>query len=292
MKTLVNLLLKVLPFIMVGYVLSKFRFKKSELYISRFINFALYFLVPVFVFITMWTAPLYENIRDSQYIVIVSVAVVFFGAAFARIYSKIFCVNFRDIALPIVFMNSAYLAIPVNTVLCGETGTFLSVVYNIVITLLYFSAGIIVVSGSVREIFRLPILYCALFGAVLNISGIHASPGLRSFSGILSGITLPVMLCLVGYQIKPVSVTVFRKVVLASLVRMAGGLFVALAICEIFGIIGAARTVCLVTSSMPSAINAYILSKKYNADFSFASSMITVGLILTLVIIPVAIWIK
>ena len=286
------LLLKVIPFIAAGYALKMLRFKRSELYVSRFVGFALYFLVPAFVFFTMWAAPLKENIRDSRFIAVSAVIVVASGAFFALVYSKLVAVKFKDTALPVIFMNSAYLAIPVNSAVGGPDGTFLSVVYNIVITLLHFSAGLAVVSGSFKEIFRLPILYFAVIGAVLNLSGVPASSGMKSFSALLSGITLPVMLCLVGYQIKPVSLGDFKKILMAVFIRMFGGLGVALAICEIFGIIGAARTVCLISSSMPSAVNAYLLSKKYNADYSFASSMITVGLVMSLIVIPLAIWIK
>ncbi len=292
MDILTGLLAGVLPFIAAGYALHLLRIKKAERYIGIFVDFSLYALVPAFVFFAVWTAPLGSHVNGAAAVAAVSLAVVACGAVFAFMFSKIYSMNFRDSALPVMFMNSAYLAIPLDAALAGKPGMFLGVVYNIVIMLLHFSAGIVIVSGSISEIFRVPVLYCAVLGAAANIAGMPVTAGVLGVSKALNGITLPAMLVLVGYQVTPVSLPDLKKIIWATLVRMLGGLAAALAICKIFGIIGDARTVCLVSSSMPSAINSYILAKKYDADFSFASSMITVGLVFSAVVVPVIIWIK
>jgi len=211
---------------------------------------------------------------------------------FAVVHSKIFKSNFRDVALPIIFMNSASLAIPLNTIFFGKDATFYAIIYNITLTVLYFTFGLRIVSGSIKEIFRLPVLYFAFFGIFLNLTGVKLSVGLFHFSEILSSVTLPVMLCLVGYQIRMVSVSVLKKVFAGVFFRMFGGLIVAYIFCRVFNITGTVKGVCLLTSSIPSAVNTYILSKKYDADYSFASSMIAVGLVMTLIVIPLVLWLK
>ena len=292
MDLLFNLLVKIIPYIFIGWIFTKLKFKNAELLINYFINFALYFLIPIFVFFAMWSAPLSENIVNAKSIFFTVLAVCFFGVLFALMYSKIFKSNFRDVALPIIFMNSAYLAIPLNTVFFGKDGTFYAIIYNVVLTVLHFTFGLWFVSGYIKEIFRLPVLYFAFFGIYLNLIGVKLSVGLLRFSEILSSVTLPVMLCLVGYQIRMVSVSVLKKVFAGVFFRMFGGLIVAYIFCEVFNITGVVKGVCLLTSSMPSAVNTYILNKKYDADYSFASSMITVGLVMTLIVIPLVLWLK
>jgi len=292
MDILFNLLARIIPYIFIGWIFTKLKFKNAELFVNYFVNFALYFLIPIFIFFAMWSAPLSENIVNARIVIFIVLTVCFFGVLFALLHSKIFESNFRDVALPIIFMNSAYLAIPLNTVFFGKDGTFYAIIYNITLTVLHFTFGLWFVSGSLKEIFRLPVLYFAFFGIFLNLTGIKLSVGLLHFSEILSSVTLPVMLCLVGYQIRTVSVSALKKVFAGVFFRMFGGLIVAYIFCEVFNITGTVKGVCLLTSSMPSAVNTYILNKKYDADYSFASSMIAVGLVMTLIVIPLVLWLK
>jgi len=292
MNLLFSLLARIIPYIFIGWIFIKLKFKNAELFVSYFVNLALYFLIPIFVFFAMWSAPLSENIINARIIIFTVIAVCFVGMLFAFLHSKIFKSNFRDIALPIIFMNSAYLAIPLNTIFFGKDGTFYAIIYNIILTILHFSFGLWFVSGSVKEIFRLPVLYFAFFGIFLNLTGVRLSDGLINFSELLSSVTLPVMLCLVGYQIHSINVSTLKKVFVGVFFRMFGGLIVAYIFCKVFNITGTVKGVCLLSSSMPSAVNTYILNKKYDADYSFASSMITVGLVMTLIVVPLILWLK
>ncbi|MBN1383696.1 MAG: hypothetical protein JW983_02280 [Elusimicrobia bacterium] len=291
MEILFNLVAKVIPFIIIGWILAKLKFDKAEIFLKYFIDFAMYFLFPVFMFFAMWSAPIKENLGNSGNIILVAAIIIFFGAVFALAYSRIFNMEFRNVALPIIFMNSAYLAIPLNTVFFGSMGTFYSILYNIIIAFFHFSVGLWIVSSSLKEVVRLPILYFAIFGILLNLTGNAMPTGLSRIPETLNIITLPIMLCFVGYQIKSVNFGIIKKILAAVSVRMVGGFIIALSLCEIFGLTGAVRGVCLISSSMPSAVNTYILTKKYDADSSFASSMIAVGTALSVFFIPVVLWI-
>lgn len=293
MNMVFKLIIGVIPYILIGWLFTKLKLSRADKCIKYFVNFALYFLIPVFIFFAMWKVPFRENLNNSKIIVLTASVVIFLGIAFAMVYSRIFHMKFKDVSLPVIFMNSAYLAIPVNTIFFGEAGTFYSIMYNVTILILHFTIGIWIVSGSVKEIFCLPVLYAAGLGIFMNLAGIKTAAGLVQFSKMLNAVTLPVMLCLVGYQIKPISFVLpggLKKVFVGVFIRMVGGFVVAFSFCEVLGITGAVRGVCLLSSSMPPAVNTYILTKKYGADFSFASSMIVIGLIMSLILIPVVLW--
>ena len=295
MEITLKLLTKIIPYIFIGWLFTKLKLKNTDLFIRYFVNFALYFLVPIFVFFAMWEAPLLTNVVNTRNVVFAVLVVFFFGVLFALCHSKIFGQSFRSVALPIIFMNSAYIAIPLNTVFFGTEGTFYAIIYNVGLTFLYFIFGVWFVSGSIKEMFRLPIMYLAIFGIFLNLSGIKLSTEIHHFSELLTAITIPVMLCLVGCQMRTDSIFCYKglkKVLTGVFMRMFGGLIVAYIFCRVFDITGVVKGVCLLTSAMPSAISSYIFSKKYDADYSFASSMITIGLIMTLVVIPIILWLK
>ncbi|HAM39039.1 MAG: hypothetical protein A2474_00945 [Elusimicrobia bacterium RIFOXYC2_FULL_34_12] len=291
MDILFNLVLKVLPYILIGYIFTKFKFGWEETFIKYFVIFAIYFLFPIFTFFNMWGTSFKGYLSNSLNIIYIVIIVLFFGAIFAVIYSKTFSLKFRNIAVPIIFMNSAYLAIPLNAIFFGEKGIYYGIMYNIFQTLLYNSIGLWILSGSIIEIFRLPMVYAAFLGILMSLNNIYVPSYLDSFSKILNVITLPIMLCLVGYQIKPVNKDMLKKIFIGVSARMVGGFLVAILFCEILKISGVTRAVCLLSSSMPSAVSSYIYTRKYNADYEFASSMIAVGLIMTLVLIPLILWV-
>src|SRR3989339_748690 len=251
MTILFDLVLKVLPYILIGYIFSRFKLDWDDKFIKYFVTFAIYFLFPIFTFFTMWKTPLRESLSNSVNIIYIVVIAIFFGAE----------------------------------------GTYYAIMYNIFQTLLYNSIGLWILSGSAIEIFRLPMVYAAFLGVLMSLKNIYIPPYLDNFGKILNIITLPIMLCLVGYQIKPVNKDILKKIFIGVSVRMIGGFLVAILFCKILKISGSARSVCLLSSSMPSAVSSYIYTRKYHADYEFASSMIAVGLIMTLVLIPLILWV-
>ena len=283
---------RVVPYIFLGWVLTKLKFAGAETLVKHFINFALYILIPLFTFFMMWAVPVSASLGNTRNVVIAVLVVFFAGVLFSVVHSKIFNESYRAVALPIIFMNTAYLAIPLNTIFFGQDGTYYSVVYNIVLTILTFTYGIWLVAGTVKEVFRVPVLYFAVLGVVLSSAGIKLSEGLIGFSRVLNAVTMPIMLCLVGYQLRTVKMSMLKKTAAGVFMRMFGGLAVAYLFCIVFSVTGIVRDVCLLSSAMPSAILAYILNKKYDADYSFASSMITVGMFVTIIIVPVILWLR
>jgi len=136
-----GLFLQVFLYIVVGYLLASFFQRRLEASLAYFIKFVLYFLFPSLILITMWQNS--AQVVATQKIVVVAVMVVISGHLWALFYSYVFKKNFRQISLPLIYMNTAYLAIPINTYLFGPLGTAVSIVYSVNITLLIFSIGYI-----------------------------------------------------------------------------------------------------------------------------------------------------
>lgn len=278
------LFLKIFFYIVIGYLIALFSRQRLEKIIKYFIQFALYFLFPAFILTTMWQ----NNFRllATQKIIIIVLATVIAGHFWALIFARLFKKKFRQISLPLIYMNTAYLAIPINTYLFGSLGTAASIVYSINITLLIFSIGLYLIGDSDnsvsrwREILQLPILYAAFLGIFLNWQQISIPKFILPFSNILQKVTLSVMLIFVGYQLKSAYEDLFLTALWGTLFRMFGGLIVSFLFVKILGLTGPVAGVCLVTSSMPSAINTYILSKRFGGDAHLAAGMIFWGILL------------
>jgi len=185
-------------------------------------------------------------------------------------------------------MNSAYLAIPVNTYLWGTTGTNYSVMYNLVVTLVNFTIGVWWVSPrrSLKTILEIPVVYAVLAGVILNWLAVKPVPLVLRSESIVSDITLPLMLIFVGYRLDSARTVAFGKVAAGVLLRMAGGLAAGSAAVLVLHLTGPAAGVCLLTSSMPAAVLSYVLAERFNADAGFAAATVFAGTCVAFASIP------
>jgi len=283
---------KVFSFIILGFITGFLLKKRLERFIKIAINAFLYVVMPVFVLQIMWTSNI--SLIDLKEVPSVALGVCVAGAGFAYIMSKLQKLEFRDVCLPVVFMNSAYLAIPVNLLVFGYRGGALTILYNIVITLVHFTVGIWWVRRPgkpvMAEIFAVPILYIAILGLLLNISGIPPLGIVKKAELYLSVFVLPMMLVFVGIRLSFIKIGKIRHAIVGVLYRMAGGFFVGWFLSELFSLTGTARGVVIITSAMPSAVSTYLVSEKFETDSQLTASMVALGTVLSIISVPFIAW--
>lgn len=285
-KLVWDLVSRVFVFIGVGMILEYIARKKGEKLVKGFVWFALNILIPVFMFFAMWAGEI--SFFSAKKILAAAILVVSGGIVLAVMWSRVRNMPFRQQCLPIIFMNSAYLAIPVNTILWGREGTIYAIIYNVVITIIHFTFGIWMVNkgSNIKEILGIPVIYAIAAGILLNYSGVRL-PGLMfEFNKAVSAITLPVMLVFVGFRLAGISIKMIGPAFGGVVLRMLGGWFLGLAGVILFNITGPAAAVCMITSSMPPAVNTYILSERFKSDYHFASAAIFIGTLLSLISVP------
>ena len=287
MITLVSSLLSnVFIFIIVGILTGIVIRKEGEKYARMAIWFILYVLIPLFIFDTIWTNSI--SFANTWKTVATAFFVIFGGALLVFIWSKFKNIPFKKYALSVSFMNSAFLAIPISALLWGNTGAQYAIIYNVVPTVCIFTIGVFWASGksSLEEIFKLPEIYAIIFGFVFYFLKIHPPEILAQGLGQLSHFTLSAVLIFVGYRIAKIRVSIVKDAVIGVVIRIFGGWLLALAAVNILSIPYPERGICIMSSAMPTAIMAYVISEEFNADADFAAAAIILGSILSFFTIP------
>lgn len=294
MDIFICIIIRVFIFVAFGWFLKKFLLKNISALENYFVKVVYYLVVPLFIFVSI-----VQTTAQFSYVWSLSAAaimVVFGGGVFAFILSRILRTQFRNLVLPVSIMNSAYLAIPVNTILFGRDGTFWAIIYNISVTIVHFTLGIILVkkNESNAVLWDIPSFYAVVFGFAYRFlfhETVYAD-FLKEIYSPMSDIVLPLMLVFIGMKITDIKLQKFKGVLVGVAFRILGGFLLGFAAVKIFGLSGTAAAVCLLTSSMPSAINTYIIAQKFDADPEFAAGMVLVGVALSAITIPlVSSWI-
>jgi predicted permease len=108
---------------------------------------------------------------------------------------------------------------------------------------------------------------------------------------IVSRVTLPVMLMFVGYRLKRMPLSRFGFVLTGTALRMGGGFAAGIGAVYLLGLSGVPAGVCVMTSLMPAAVNSYILAERFEADAELAAAAVFLGTLLSIFLIPVAVYV-
>ena len=289
-EVLLKLVSKVFVFVFIGYLIGKVRARFVKPLIAVVIEGSLYGLIPFFFLLSMWESS--ADFLITKKVTLIAAAVVIACGLMAYLFSTLSGVEFRQICLPIMFMNTIYLAIPINTLFFGSEGMTYSIIYSLTVGILNFTLGIYLVSRKEHflEIIKMPLIYAALAGVVLNQAKVGIPVVFLNISQRLKDVVLPAMVGLVGYQLNFIKWPHLKLVNVGVILRMGGGFLVALILVRLLNFSGPGASVVLISSAMPSAVLTYIFAKKYEVDADFAAGMILVGTLLSIVTIPLIVY--
>ena len=140
-----------------------------------------------------------------------------------------------------------------------------------------------------RHVFKVPILYAALLGLLLNLLDIKLPLILeRSILEIAANASIPMMLALLGLQLSRISfkrqengeatlATNAIAVGLAASLRLLIAPIIGFALASLFGLTGLTFKVAIVESAMPTAVLASALATQFGGDAKYVSMVTMVA---------------
>jgi predicted permease len=235
----------------------------------------------------------------EKQIVPVDVAKVF-GSAFiimagsgvaALIVFKMFRQKHSGLYVPIAIMNAVNIPFPIIFLVYGSEGLFAATLFMIPASLVTYTAGIYIASGkdwrgALKEVFKIPPMYAAVIGLILNLSGVTLPEIVMRPLSLIGQMAIPLVLLVLGSNLTKVRLTSVPTTLLASFFRVGVGLAFGFLAAGIFGLTGVLRAVVILDSAMPAAVNSSLLATRYDNEADLVSSVVFVTTIASLVVIP------
>ncbi|MFC4427905.1 AEC family transporter [Deinococcus navajonensis] len=136
-----------------------------------------------------------------------------------------------------------------------------------------------------KEVLRLPAIWVTVAGLTLRALHVTLPQGLSRGVELLAQATLPMVLLSLGLQLGAGGwPALTRQIWLASAARLLGGPVIALASGVLLGLQGQSLAVLVLSASMPTAVNALLLAREYQADTETVAGVVllsTLGSVLT-----------
>lgn len=206
--------------------------------------------------------------------------------------------------LTVIVMNCGNFGIPLTLLAYGKPGEQRAIVYTVAMAVIINTLGVYIASSgttSPREaltnVFKLPLVYAAIIGLVINLTGSNIlNEGgllepLGKSIGVFAAAAVPAQLALLGLQIAHISVKSLKEqtlpVALAVGMRLVVAPVLAGLLAALMGLDGLVRQIGIVESSMPSGVFSVTLATEFEGEAQFASTVILVSTLASIVTLSI-----
>jgi predicted permease len=188
----------------------------------------------------------------------------------------------------LLFPNIGNMGLPLCLFAFGETGLALGLTVFLVVFTLQMSLGVMFVAGrgNLAGLVRQPVIWATIFAVFLVATDYSLPAWLDNTTGILGGLTIPLMLITLGVSLAQLKVGDWKHSLLFSMVRVAGGFVIAMLVAGLFGLQGVDRGVLILQASMPVAVFNYLLALRYNREPGEVAGMVVMSTLLAFTLLP------
>ncbi len=194
--------------------------------------------------------------------------------------------------------NNGNMGIPICYFAFGQPGLALGSLYYVVSSFLSNTVGVAVASSGQTTLrqalgnsLRVPMLYAATAGLLLNrIGGELPQPLFRSID-LLANAAIPGMLVLLGIQLHAAPLGQGYGVIARSaLIRLVAGPLLAWLLTALLAVGGVERSVIILQAAMPTAVMSAVLATEYDAAPKLVATVIFVTTVASMVTLSVVLW--
>jgi len=284
--------------VVVGAILVRFKGLETK----NILTLVLYFLMPGMVFETLMTAEVsFSDVYKTLSFCILNVFLLWLVAKLLGKALKLPSPERAGLTLVSTLTNSVNYGIPLVLLAFGQLGLDKASVYVIIQLFIVNTVGVYFaarsnfsVKNAVKSVFSLPTIYAALLACTLRFFHVGLPAGIEKGAAMIAAAYSPVVLAILGAQMAGVKNSelnqearstfwwgLFMRLIAAPLIACLG-----LSILQIKGVL---FSVLFILSSMPVAVNAVILSEKFDASPKFVSKCILWTTLASFIVLPVLI---
>jgi predicted permease len=194
-----------------------------------------------------------------------------------------------------VFSNCGFMGYPVIGGFYGERGLFLTSIYLVVFNIFVWTYGVFIFTGkadrkSLQHALLNPGVIAVFLGLILFLLSIKLPLPIAQTMDAVGGMTTPLSMLIIGSMLanlKPADLFSGFNIYYVSLIRLLVIPLLTLGGLRLMGIKGVMLGVCMLTVAMPVATLAAPLAEQNGGDAVFASRVVFISTVLSMLTIPV-----
>ncbi|GAE92121.1 hypothetical protein JCM21714_1102 [Gracilibacillus boraciitolerans JCM 21714] len=200
-----------------------------------------------------------------------------------------------------VFMNNGNYGAPLVLLVFGEEGFHYAIILMVLQTLIMCTIGIYFAAkggGSsgqqvrispLKDVIRVPIVYGAVLGIILNLLGIKIGGQMMTAVDMVSDATIPTIMIVLGMQLAKIKLSdlEFGRVSLAVVFRLLLAPIIAYFLTLPLPLDEMVKDILILTAAMPTAANTTMYALQFGSRPGYVSSVTLITTILSIVTLPI-----
>ena len=236
----------------------------------------------------------------SEFTTMLASALIMYAAAAlgASLILRLAGLPQRSFLPSMTFGNAGNIGLPLSYFAFGDEGLGLSSGVFLVAVVLQFTLAPALQDGrpALKTLATTPVVYGSALGVTLLATGIALPSWLDRTVGLLADIAIPLALLTLGFALAEFRIRRASIAIGLGLGRLALGFGVALGVSELLGLTGVARSVLILTGSMPTAVVCYLLAERYGCDPDDVAGVVLVSTLTAAFLLPLlvayALWLE
>lgn len=228
------------------------------------------------------------------YSIIIHVSLIFLGNLLFIKIDK----NKKDVLRFItVFSNVGFMGYPILDSIYGQVGVFYAAIFNIPFNILVWTVGVMFFTGekdikAVKKVLVNPAFIAVIVGLIIFRFSIKLPVPILSTFQMVGSITTPISMIIIGSMLADSEMkeifadftiyygAIIRLIIIPALIYV---IFRSLNVDEML------MKICVILQAMPAAVTTAIIAEKYGGDAVYASQIVFITTILSVVSFPIVI---
>lgn len=232
------------------------------------------------------------NLQEFSQLGLAATAIILGSGLLAWPLAKLLKYDIKTFVPPMMFSNSGNMGLPLALFAFGEKALPAAVVLFIVENTLHFSIGMKMLDPktAIIQILKIPMVMATIAGLAFSLSG-WVLPNMVSVSiEMLGQVAIPLMLFSLGVRLTAVDLKDWRIGMAGAIICPLTGVLILLAMSPWLVLPELQFGLLVIYSVLPPAVLNFMVAEKYQQEPSKVASIVMLGNMASLVIIPLALY--
>ena len=196
-----------------------------------------------------------------------------------------------------MFSNAGNAGLPIVSLVFGPTGVFYASMYLIPPRILQWTVGLSLFvkpekGGWVKNVLLNPMVITIYIGVFMMATGWYITGVFATAIDSLGSMTSPLSMILIGATLANMNPKVLldKSVLGTSFCRLILFPVLIAFMLKPFGLDPVVMNICVILLAMPVAANTAAMAERYGGDYKFASAVVSVSTLLSVVTVPIITW--
>lgn len=216
-------------------------------------------------------------------------AVILGSGLLAWPVARLLKVDARTFVPPMMFNNSGNMGIPLIVLAFGEAALGAAVILFLVEMVLHFSMGPYMLAHRMRllQLMKTPVMVATVLGVAVSLSGAVLPQALYTAIKMVGDASIPMLLFALGVRLNQVSFKDWHIGLASGIVAPATGIVMVLAVTPFIDLDPVQQAVLLLFGALPPAVLNYLMAEQYRQEPERVASIVLLGNLAALVVMPV-----